>query len=790
MTETATATTAEPAALDKSAQADLEQALNRLPFRAHLSLEPLFRSLEQCVRDSANAHCAEMRPLLQKLMEVSALRGAIEDAAVVEEHRDSIHTLMSFVFPELTAGEVAGRAWAPFAPRAFFATEAYRQIFAQADVEFSSGTQNKNRDFFRENLHAAYWLVYRAHYAETFRGGEFTKRVRDKTTGLDRFFLLVYNYRFVDIDAFDFDVLPETEFRRLLLMDDLDELQRRMPLDNVTISGFCFQTYIEATETQNLSLLKTDLVEPDALTSPERFGDIQRRLRSLLQIPELEMGLALRYRKMAEQRYCTVRSVLKDFDGCTAGIEDTIYGEVVRSQQPLLIPDLVECDCDSAIVQHLRDQGVRSVCLLPLVDDGEVIGLLELSTRRSDELTTFTTKKLADLVPPLTVAVRRQQEEIISRAERTMKAHCTAIHPSVEWRFEDAAYRYDREMDANGSATFERISFEDVHPLYGAMDIRGSSNSRNRAIQSDLLEHLALARRTLNGIHAHHPIPIADYYDSVLEKYAASVTKGLNSGDEISVIEFLRTRIETFFRYIQEQVSLPQNDDGKTVIDLYFDRMDPQLGILYDKRKDYEDSVALINDTLGAYLDEEEAKAQAIFPHYFEKFKTDGIEHSIYVGQSMTRDEAFDEVQLRNLRLWQLRIMCEKARISASLLPKMKVPLETTPLVLAQSSPLTIQFSPDEKQFAVEGSYNIRYEIIKKRIDKSTIRGTSERLTQPGHLAVIFSHDKEHEEYRHYFTYLVDKGFLEPDVETLELDDLQGVHGLRALRAKVVLSAS
>jgi hypothetical protein len=132
--------------------------------------------------------------------------------------------------------------------------------------------------------------------------------------------------------------------------------------------------------------------------------------------------------------------------------------------------------------------------------------------------------------------------------------------------------------------------------------------------------------------------------------------------------------------------------------------------------------------------------------------------------------------------------MCEKTRIAEALLPQMTVPLQTTPLVLAQSSPLTIQFSPDEKQFAVEGSYNIRYEIIKKRIDKSTIRGTGERLTQPGHLSVIYSHDKEYDEYRHYFAYLADKGYLEPEIEFLELDDLQGVHGLKALRAKVVLA--
>ena len=68
------------------------------------------------------------------------------------------------------------------------------------------------------------------------------------------------------------------------------------------------------------------------------------------------------------------------------------------------------------------------------------------------------------------------------------------------------------------------------------------------------------------------------------------------------------------------------------------------------------------------------------------------------------------------------------------------------------------------------------------------LRGTGERLTQPGYLAIIYTQDKEYDEYRRYVEYLAGKGLLETEYETLELDDLQGVSGLRALRAKIVLS--
>ena len=61
---------------------------------------------------------------------------------------------------------------------------------------------------------------------------------------------------------------------------------------------------------------------------------------------------------------------------------------------------------------------------------------------------------------------------------------------------------------------------------------------------------------------------------------------------------------------------------------------------------------------------------------------------------------------------------------------------------------LSIRFRQDEKQFDVDGAYNIRYEIVKKRIDKAYIKGTSERLTQPGKIAIVYSRDKEIGEYR------------------------------------------
>ena len=178
-----------------------------------------------------------------------------------------------------------------------------------------------------------------------------------------------------------------------------------------------------------------------------------------------------------------------------------------------------------------------------------------------------------------------------------------------------------------------------------------------------------------------------------------------------------------------------------------------------------------------------------MYPHYFEKQKTDGVDYSIYVGGSLLEDGRFDPLYLKNLRLWQLMVACGIARRCERLKSRLLIPLEVTSLILIQHAPLSIRFRIDEKRFDVDGAYNVRYEIIKKRIDKAVIRGTTERLTQPGKVALVYSHSSEAVEWRDYIEYLQTQKYLTRDVEDLELEELQGAQGLRALRVTVDLAS-
>jgi len=120
-------------------------------------------------------------------------------------------------------------------------------------------------------------------------------------------------------------------------------------------------------------------------------------------------------------------------------------------------------------------------------------------------------------------------------------------------------------------------------------------------------------------------------------------------------------------------------------------------------------------------------------------------------------------------------------------MPSLQVPLQTTQLLLIHSQPISISFRRDERRFDVEGSYNIRYEVMKKRLDKVRIKDTAERLTQPGKIAMVYSNQKEAQEYQEYIQFLQSKNILNAGIENLELEVLQGVSGLKALRVDINL---
>ena len=763
-------------------------APSAFPFRTTLSLEPLI-AYWQAREQSANAGVSMLaRAIGEQVAKAAWCRGPLLDYSVLDCNCDLIETLMLAVFPPASFSSDIGGVVGPFQRRCFYATKHFEDVMLNKDRSIKQPLNIDLVAMERQMSLMAYQLVlHRVYGAELPPLGTIIFTVPDYKNGLYRHYGVTFNSEFVTVKTVgEPPVLTPEQVDSLVHNRHRPELwYELLPAGHFELEGFNYLELVDVTNQEILSELKYDLLERDVLQTPARFEQIQEKLRVLFVEPALQLGIAAYDEKKKAfvdfGRQINHSFLTKQVQLGADGSFRQIYDRLLREREPLVLKDVAKADIPEDLRAQILGLGIHAVILALLPYGNDTVGLLELGTPQVGGLDEFDTETVAQFVPLFAVAVKRNAEDLQTRVQTVIREKFTAIHPTMEWRFNDAARNLLAKIDAgNRTAEMEAIVFENVYPLHGSSDIRGSSTVRNEAIQGDLIEHLTLANKVLKKASEYQQLPILDELKFYVTKNLKRLRDGMLTGDEANIYDSLKREVEPLFEYLATHTA-----ELRPVITAYWDNIDPKLGILYKRRKDFEESVTTLNDAVSDYLDEEEEKAQHMFPHYFQRYKTDGVEFNIYVGSTLVEDKPFDLVFLKNLRLWQLLTMVEITRRTAALKATLPVPLDTTQLILIHGQPLSIRFRQDERQFDVDGAYNIRYEIIKKRIDKATVQGTGERLTQPGLIALVYAQSREAVEYYEYIDYLQDCGMLEPGVEELELEELQGVKGLLALRVRV-----
>ena len=763
------------------------------PFESRFSFGLLIKFWEAQARE-ASIRGEYARTLLARVQAVPALTGPIDDITVLDEHGQLVDALMSAVFPSAFLQKAYMGALIPFTLRSVYGTRDFEHIMGADGVLYGSLNLDMQglKDFRLVNAYAL--ALERLHGIEFPVDYPLILSAPEPTTGLERHFKIQFDGRFVDVDRL-LPMPPLTdEIRQRLSAQGLDltGLAALIPPGSVRFSGFTVVKAADVTDQEVLSSIKRDLIDKESIVSNARFEKLQAKLRALFRRPDIKLTLAA----LEGERILMLNSGhhLQQANGCifagsvhakTADYRGSVFEHATRRREPIFIEDLAAMPTRSAKEEMLLQKGIRSIVVAPLLYQRELIGMLSLGSPHPGDLNALITPRLQEVLPLFSVAVKRSVNELHSRVESFIKEQFTAIHPVVEWRFRKTVLEAMEQPGAadHGGRDMEPIVFRDVHPLFAVSDIRGSSTHRAWAIQADLLKQLGLARDVLRAAHDARALPILDQLTHRIDGHVAEIEVTLRSGDELGVMNFLKADVEPLFDHLQTF-----GDTVRERIDAYRAAVDPAIGLVYARRKEFDESVTAINEAVAAYIDLEEQAAQGMFPHYFEKQKTDGVDYTIYVGGALREDGVFDPLYLKNLRLWQLMVACGVALRVERLKDRLPVMLDITNLILIQHAPLSIRFRFDEKRFDVDGAYNVRYEIIKKRIDKAVIRGTTERLTQPGKIALVYSHATEASEWREYIEYLQRLGYLTREVEEVELDELQGAQGLRALRVTVDLA--
>lgn len=760
--------------------------IEEIPFKKSLSFRPLINKIkeEQKANDYPNI---QAEAILKMLKEKPELETSDFDIKEVSAYRESIHILMSYFYTPSQYRNSIGVVATPFDDENFYFTPKYKELYGNENLKIELVGQSEQDQCYKTFtlLFYAYSMILEKFYGKQL-GDEyfFLYKITDKLNDLVKYYKLEFDKTCIDIShQGELPKISEEQFYTMLNNPlDMDFWMEVLPLNNFTFCGFLPFQYVDVSQIEIISSLKSQLLEKASIIKKENFEQLEQNIRSLLQLPNLNLGIISFSMNQGnvENRANYWHGFLSPEKFNCDDYRGTIYEEAASLKSVVLVNDLSKRENLMPLEQALLDQGINNISIIPLYNGQELVGIMEIGSTQAHDITFSKLRVIKDIIPVFSIAIQRTTEELQNKIQAIIKEECTAIHPSVEWRFFDAASNLLLAKETGVSSKMEEIVFLNVYPLYGAIDVRHSSDIRNQTIQDDLVEQLNLAKEVLLRVYDNINMPIYDQLIYKVDYFINGIKENLSSGDEMNVLGFLRSDVEPLFDHFNEN-----GEEVHQAILNYRNNIDSDLNIVYKRRKDFEDSLAFINECVTSYLEIEEEKAQAMFPHYFEKYRTDGVEHNIYIGDSIANGKSFDLIYLKNLRLWQLIVGAELARKTEKLKETLPIPLETTGLILVHSQALAIRFRQDEKKFDVDGAYNIRYEIVKKRIDKALIKGTNERLTQPGMLAIIFSEEKEIEEYKRYLEYLIAFGYFEDNIESLVLEDLQGVYGLRAIRIKV-----
>lgn len=758
--------------------------------RSVFSLKPLMDFWTNILAPSDPFFQSMLEELRKDLQNAPELLGPINDRSVLNAHESLVRKLMSPVFPPAFWNTEMFGAIAPFTLRPLFFSPLFQRLLLKEDGSFQGRLVLDWDRFCQARLIKSSLLILRKLYnVEGHLEHPLIMAVEDPETGLESNFRLNADSRFVEVS-------PVGEIKKLsdneidAIMDnftDVDMLRRFLPPEEFRFHGFTVVRASDVTQSQVISYLEKSLIDKQTIFSPDGFLGLQDQLRILFKLPDLVAGLATIQKDQALilnsgcKNACeciftsSVHLPLREFAG-------SLFERSVKESRIIRINDLREEANLTRVEEEFLKGGIRSLLIAPLYYQDAPIGMLSLGSMRPGKLDPSAELLANQITPLFSMAMNRALDELDNRVQAIIKEKCTAVHPAVEWMFRKNVLRHLERLRDGQASELDPIVFRDVYPLYAAADIRGSSEARSSAIQQDMAQHLELAADVLASAIEAKPLPMLQELAHRVDAARRNIGYGLGSSDETTAIYLMRKEIEPLFSFFQGLGPNPA-----CAVEAYEAAMDPNLRTVYRKRKEFEDSVACLNERISAYVDREEAEMQAVIPHYFNKHQTDGLDYTVYLGASMLEKAEFNEIYIKNLRLWQLMLSCGIAWHAHRVKPMLKVPLELTHLILVNNSPISVRFRFDEKRFDVDGAYDVGHEIVRSRIDKAMVKGSDERVTQPGKIAIIYSRIQEADEMRRHIDFLISSEHLLNDVEILDVEDLPGVQGLKAFRVGINL---
>ncbi|WP_419868774.1 GAF domain-containing protein [Chryseobacterium sp. CT-SW4] len=757
------------------------------PFQVYISFKKYLDVLEHIrYNDRLEYRVNYAESLIEKTQKFQELKNGFQDISLLTKHADLIQLLLADLFPTgLTHNEIKA-ASIPLSNITFNYTERFKNILKDAGKDFEIELRKISDDEFYVFCCC---LILQSYFKKDIKSSmPFYYDIPNKE-GIMKHYKITVNSDFTEVFPDKNTRIPSEETIDMLLenLDDFSLWKKHFPSQSWILSGFTIISLVDCTAEVALSDLKSTMIKID-MENPAPDADLKEIFRSYFDIADLNFGLMLFNKKDKKLENVPIyenvfSNHILDFwiNTLDEKIRQATFDNLNYNPKPVVISNTDHLDHEikkQPSFTTLKKNKINSFMVIPIMKDNELLAIMEFTSSTPNSLNGLKLKKLEFLSDMILFSLMRFNIEKNNQIEAIIQREYTTIHDSVVWKFRREAEKYFNASLSKRIYSLGQITFKTLTPLFGFSDIRSSSEKRFYLMLEDLNQQIDCLYEVFSLTNSN-----SEKYILALDIFKAELQKDIKADTEQRFQRLLRENIHPFLRTkLDSKISKKIKDK----IDHYFSQVYALNDLFYSQRKKLDDSITLTNRKLADLLDKSQLKAQEIFPHYFERFKSDGVEHNLYIGQSIAPEVHYTSKVIHHLRYWQLETICIMEQEFQNFRKNLPISLEIASLIFVYNEPINIRFRMDEKRFDVDGAYNSYYEIVKKRLDKAHIKNTSERLTMPGKIAIVYFGENDKKEYLKYIKELQKKNILQPDIEFIEVEDLQGVTGLLAMRVCLV----
>ena len=236
-----------------------------------------------------------------------------------------------------------------------------------------------------------------------------------------------------------------------------------------------------------LNNIKTCLLQLVNFDDVDTFSKLQEEIRNLIGQPGISIGITPFYYINNRLVFSSIHSInslfLKNLEEEEMKLEasEGLRNFFEEHAEPLVIPEITdECLMEYSFIKHLQQQGWKGLIFCPLRNYNKLMGVLEIVSEQPGVATQEIINKIDVALPLFELALNRSWASLDATLDKIIKEQFTAIQPSVDWRFTEAAYNFFIRKEQDEDAKMETILFDNVYPLAVGWSARGGNTLGQR----------------------------------------------------------------------------------------------------------------------------------------------------------------------------------------------------------------------------------------------------------------------------------------------------------------------